>query len=127
MTSIHPHERIVRLLQSFLSFIELSTVFSPEKIANAMADGNPPTPIPPSTQHPQAVKNNNHTTTTTTTTAPDTSVQHAPLMEVDNSPDDRSRRATSVLSMDDIEAAQALEGLRSGIFLTHIQRYYVLC
>ncbi|OJJ48421.1 hypothetical protein ASPZODRAFT_62206 [Penicilliopsis zonata CBS 506.65] len=27
--------------------------------------------------------------------------------------DDRSRRATSVLSMDDIEAAQALEGLRS--------------
>lgn len=89
-----------------------------------MADGNPPpTPIPPSTQHPQAVKNNNNTTIT----SPDTSVQHAPLMEVDHSPDDRSRRATSVLSMDDIEAAQALEGLRSGIFLSHIQRHYGLC
>ena len=126
VTSIRPHERIVRLLQSFISFIELSTVFSPEKIANAMADGNPPTPIPPAStqQHPQAVNTvNNHTTII----FPDTSVQHAPLMEVDNSPDDRSRRATSVLSMDDIEAAQALEGLRSGIFLSHIQRYYVLC
>ncbi|OJJ83119.1 putative clock controled protein (Ccg-8) [Aspergillus glaucus CBS 516.65] len=77
-----------------------------------MADGNPPTPIPPAStqQHPQAVNAvNNHTTII----SPDTSVQHAPLMEVDNSPDDRSRRATSVLSMDDIEAAQALEGLRS--------------
>ncbi|OJJ41723.1 hypothetical protein ASPWEDRAFT_99437 [Aspergillus wentii DTO 134E9] len=37
------------------------------------------------------------------------------MMEVDNQSavEDRSRRATSVLSMDDIEAAQALEGLRS--------------
>lgn len=37
-------------------------------------------------------------------------------MEVDGAPkaEDRTRRATSVLSMDDIEAAQALEGLRSG-------------
>ncbi|EAW12687.1 putative clock controled protein (Ccg-8) [Aspergillus clavatus NRRL 1] len=36
-------------------------------------------------------------------------------MDVDNhsAAEDRSRRATSVLSMDDIEAAQALEGLRS--------------
>ncbi|BCR89466.1 putative clock controled protein (Ccg-8) [Aspergillus chevalieri] len=77
-----------------------------------MADGNPPTPILlPSTQAVSPV--NNHTITTSTTTAPDTSVQHAPLMDIDNSPDDRSRRATSVLSMDDIEAAQALEGLRS--------------
>lgn len=39
------------------------------------------------------------------------------MMDVDsNSVDDRARRATSVLSMDDIEAAQALEGLRSGEF-----------
>ena len=30
------------------------------------------------------------------------------------SPDNRDRRAASVLSMDDIEAAQALEGLRAG-------------
>lgn len=37
-------------------------------------------------------------------------------MEVDSTPnaEDRTRRATSVLSMDDIEAAQALEGLRAG-------------
>ncbi|KAF9891250.1 hypothetical protein FE257_004814 [Aspergillus nanangensis] len=45
------------------------------------------------------------------------SLQHvpAPMMDVDSSTvtEDRSRRATSVLSMDDIEAAQALEGLRS--------------
>ncbi|KAF4214696.1 hypothetical protein CNMCM8980_009343 [Aspergillus fumigatiaffinis] len=78
------------------------------------------------------------TTTTTTTTsqtpsshssssasspfsAPATafsSFQHVPssMMDVDNHSvaDERSRRATSVLSMDDIEAAQALEGLRAG-------------
>ncbi|RAL12749.1 putative clock controled protein (Ccg-8) [Aspergillus homomorphus CBS 101889] len=37
------------------------------------------------------------------------------MMDVDHSTaaEDRSRRATSVLSMDDIEAAQALEGLRT--------------
>ena len=37
-------------------------------------------------------------------------------MDVDNviSPTDRHSRATSALSMDDIEAAQALEGLRAG-------------
>lgn len=39
------------------------------------------------------------------------------MMDVDNTTvaEDRSRRATSVLSMDDIEAAQALEGLRTGM------------
>jgi hypothetical protein len=36
-------------------------------------------------------------------------------MELDK--EDRSRRAASVLSMDDLEAAQALEGLRSGMSL----------
>lgn len=35
------------------------------------------------------------------------------VMEVDSHPDDRTRQA-SVLSMDDLEAAQALEGLRTG-------------
>ena len=37
-------------------------------------------------------------------------------MDVDNviSPIDRHSRATSALSMDDIVAAQALEGLRAG-------------
>lgn len=41
----------------------------------------------------------------------------AVVMDVDRnpSPEDRSQRATSVLPMDDLEAAQALEGLRSGI------------
>lgn len=34
--------------------------------------------------------------------------------EMDN--EERNRRAASVLSMDDLEAAQALEGLRSGQF-----------
>ncbi|KAL1867017.1 transcriptional regulator opi1 [Paecilomyces lecythidis] len=42
--------------------------------------------------------------------------ESASMMEVDrnSASDDRSQRAASVLSMDDIEAAQALEGLRSG-------------
>lgn len=40
----------------------------------------------------------------------------ASAMEVDSGGVDseRTQRATSVLSMDDIEAAQALEGLRTG-------------
>ena len=46
-------------------------------------------------------------------------------MDVDNviSPTDRHSRATSALSMDDIEAAQALEGLRAGmnIFISSLQ------
>ncbi|KAB8228610.1 hypothetical protein ETB97_012422 [Aspergillus alliaceus] len=45
------------------------------------------------------------------------SFQNVPtsMMDLDNhaAAEDRSRRATSVLSMDDIEAAQALEGLRT--------------
>lgn len=43
-------------------------------------------------------------------------------MDVDNHPvaEDRNRRATSVLSMDDIEAAQALEGLRAGNFCSFL-------
>lgn len=49
--------------------------------------------------------------------------QHAPVaasvMDIDSVVDDRSRRATSVLSMDDIEAAQTLEGLRSGELLSN--------
>lgn len=34
---------------------------------------------------------------------------------METEPDDRSRRATSSISMDDIQAAQALEDLRSGL------------
>jgi hypothetical protein len=47
------------------------------------------------------------------------------MMEVENTAiaEDRSRRATSVLSMDDLEAAQALEGLRTG---SHIFSVYTL-
>ncbi|QMW33630.1 hypothetical protein G4B84_009096, partial [Aspergillus flavus NRRL3357] len=58
--------------------------------------------------------------TTSTLPAPPSdysSVQNvsSSMMDVDNTTvaEDRSRRATSVLSMDDIEAAQALEGLRT--------------
>jgi hypothetical protein len=41
---------------------------------------------------------------------------HPAVMDLDTTnADDRSRRATSVISMDDLEAAQALEGLRSGM------------
>jgi len=43
-------------------------------------------------------------------------------MDLDNmiSPKDRHSRATSALSMDDIEAAQALEGLRAGTWLLQV-------
>ncbi|KAL5335829.1 transcription factor Opi1-domain-containing protein [Aspergillus crustosus] len=50
------------------------------------------------------------------TTSVSSTPQHVPsMMEVDNTAvaENRSRRATSVLSMDDLEAAQALEGLRT--------------
>lgn len=47
---------------------------------------------------------------------------HPAVMDHDTTTaDDRSRRATSVISMDDLEAAQALEGLRSGMLTTHPQ------
>ncbi|KAG2414506.1 hypothetical protein HFD88_003697 [Aspergillus terreus] len=74
---------------------------------------------------PTVSSSSSSSSTTSTSTAPATShlppsypsVQHVAtsMMEVDSNtaPDERSRRATSVLSMDDIEAAQALEGLRS--------------
>lgn len=46
---------------------------------------------------------------------------HPAVMDLDTTTaDDRSRRATSVISMDDLEAAQALEGLRSGMFRTTV-------
>ena len=47
-------------------------------------------------------------------------------MEVDialSGADDKQHRGTSVLSLDDIEAAQALEGLRSGKSLSLLKRY----
>lgn len=43
-----------------------------------------------------------------------TDVTNAMDLDKVMSPDGRDRRAASVLSMDDIEAAQALEGLRAG-------------
>ncbi|PLB35771.1 putative clock controled protein (Ccg-8) [Aspergillus candidus] len=53
----------------------------------------------------------------TSSSSSSSSLHHAPapMMEIDKHSlaEDRSRRATSVLSMDDLEAAQALEGLRS--------------
>ena len=69
-----------------------------------------PPPAPPASSSPT------HNPPPSTTTA----VQHAAsVMDVDcKSPENRSQRAASVLSMDDLEAAQALEGLRSGLY-TH--------
>ncbi|KAJ5907108.1 uncharacterized protein N7473_004024 [Penicillium subrubescens] len=62
--------------------------------ATAAAAAAPPPLHPP---HPSALHN-----------------AHPAVMDLDtNTADDRSRRATSVISMDDLEAAQALEGLRS--------------
>lgn len=59
-------------------------------------------------QPPTATKTN----TTSNTTLP----KHvsSSVMDLDSTTpvEDRSRRATSVLSMDDLEAAQTLEGLR---------------
>lgn len=84
---------------------------SPAAVVSSVRDGassapshsHPPAPPPPSF-------------------APSTSAakhESASMMDVDSnaSVEDRTRRATSVLSMDDIEAAQALEGLRSGMCL----------
>jgi hypothetical protein len=51
--------------------------------------------------------------------------RHAPVMET--SQDDRSRRAASVLSMDDLEAAQALEGLRSGKSIPRLEPFTRFC
>jgi hypothetical protein len=70
---------------------------------------------------------------TATTIAPPPPILHPPhpsalhnahpaVMDLDTTTtDDRSRRATSVISMDDLEAAQALEGLRSGMVATHLR------
>ena len=89
---------------------------------------NPSTPFPPS-EDPQLTACELATSTSTSTNISSTRhPQHVPssMMDVDNnsSPDDRSRsrRGNSVLSMDDLEAAQALEGLRSGMVLIHDAR-----
>ena len=89
----------------------------------------PPTQLPLSQQPslitsppPPASSSPTHLPPPSTTSA--TAVQHAAsVMDVDcKSPENRSQRAASVLSMDDLEAAQALEGLRSGLY-TYNYRY----
>ncbi|KAJ5177174.1 uncharacterized protein N7482_003051 [Penicillium canariense] len=69
--------------------------------ANSPASSSCPAPAataaPPPAPYPQALHN-----------------AHPTVMDLDTTnAEDRSRRAASVLSMDDLEAAQALEGLRS--------------
>lgn len=72
------------------------------------AAATPPPPPPLHPPHPPALHN-----------------AHPAVMDLDTTTtDDRSRRATSVISMDDLEAAQALEGLRSGM-LTRLSS--ILC
>ncbi|GAD91964.1 conserved hypothetical protein [Paecilomyces variotii No. 5] len=69
---------------------------SPTAAVSSVRDLREPPPISAATRRPE------HESTS--------------MMEVDrnSTSDNRSQRAASVLSMDDIEAAQALEGLRSG-------------
>lgn len=64
-------------------------------------------PLPPYEAWPSAPKG---------TFSPHSQTDITNAMDLDKvmSPDSRERRAASVLSMDDIEAAQALEGLRAG-------------
>lgn len=70
---------------------------------------NNATALTSSNSHPSAHTSN----LTSSLTAPPYYNGLPSMMDIDN-PEDRSRRAASVLSMDDLEAAQALEGLRSG-------------
>ncbi|KAJ5804090.1 uncharacterized protein N7518_000393 [Penicillium psychrosexuale] len=69
---------------------------------------NNATALTSSNSHPSAHTSN----LTSSLTAPPYYNGLPSMMDIDN-PEDRSRRAASVLSMDDLEAAQALEGLRS--------------
>ncbi|EEH21757.2 hypothetical protein PABG_03973 [Paracoccidioides brasiliensis Pb03] len=75
----------------------------------------PPTYAVNNTAHSPSTTSSRSSSTTTTTLR--TPVRMAPSgaipSKIDMDNEDRSKRATSVLSMDDIEAAQALEGLRS--------------
>ncbi|KAL4817818.1 transcription factor Opi1-domain-containing protein [Aspergillus spinulosporus] len=76
------------------------------------ATANPPPSATPPTPSYSA-----HSSSTPLTASPHSSKPHhvSAIMDTDNATgaEDRSRRATSVLSMDDLEAAQALEGLRT--------------
>ncbi|KAL6235486.1 hypothetical protein BDW75DRAFT_141905 [Aspergillus navahoensis] len=78
------------------------------------ATANPP---PSATTSPTPPSYSAHPSSTSPAFLPHTSKpQHvSAIMDTDNTTgaEDRSRRATSVLSMDDLEAAQALEGLRT--------------
>lgn len=67
-----------------------------------------------------------HSPSSSNTTTPRYESFHAKMDVDSNSTDDRARRGTSVLSMDDIEAAQALEGLRSGKYLDFIFSLFIM-
>ncbi|PYH88997.1 clock controled protein (Ccg-8) [Aspergillus ellipticus CBS 707.79] len=96
----------------------------PDGISVPKASLSAPSGLAHHPKHTSAPSSSASTTSTTTVpvpySAPPTaypSFHHVPppLMDLDagSVAEDRSRRATSVLSMDDIEAAQALEGLRT--------------
>lgn len=75
-----------------------------------------PSPHPSATTTPESYSADPNPTLFAPTSHPP--IQHvSSIMEPDSTAvaEDRSRRATSVLSMEDLEAAQALEGLRTGI------------
>ncbi|RAH41370.1 putative clock controled protein (Ccg-8) [Aspergillus brunneoviolaceus CBS 621.78] len=94
----------------------------PKASISAVRDATTPTTTTTTSAHPSPllVSSTSTTSYTAPTPAPYPSFHHhvpppSSLMDVDHTTaaEDRSRRATSVLSMDDIEAAQALEGLRT--------------
>ncbi|KAI9045378.1 putative clock controled protein (Ccg-8) [Aspergillus affinis] len=97
--------------------VSAPTTTAPNTSLSAVRDATT-TPTP---NNPQTTKATNlpppppSTSSSSATIYP--TFQHVPssMMDLDNSyvAEGRSRRATSVLSMDDIEAAQALEGLRT--------------
>ena len=69
-----------------------------------------PTEVPPYEEWPSVP---------TETLKPSIDDGQTPIMEIDDikSSDERDSKHTSELSMDDLEAAHALEGLRSGLRL----------
>lgn len=127
----HPSINPIQLvLLNCLSFHPISIRVPSDLHPNAMAhrsDGDSPPSSSATAQHPhprpqsQSKSQLNNNTTPNSSTSSASSPRHGPsVMDVDcnSSPEDRSQRATSVLSMDDLEAAQALEGLRSGVCLS---------
>ncbi|KAI9374504.1 transcription factor Opi1 [Aspergillus egyptiacus] len=91
----------------------LNTSLSSVSVREATA--NPPSATTPHSNSSDS-SSTSYTPLSHHTSVSSTTSHHVPsMMEVESTTvaEDRNRRATSVLSMDDLEAAQALEGLRT--------------